>query len=121
MTSSSWHRSRHVTAAASVLMVIAVAVDVLVLALGTSMPEPWWPHTGQAFAADAHSPHRDPCDLIVGPAKEYCERGTKNSASAGHHGAASAASAAWRLGTAGAGLAALVIWRRRSTAGQGRR
>jgi hypothetical protein len=117
MTTSSWDRSRRVTAAASILMVIAVAAGVLVLALGTSMPEPWWPHTGQAFAADTHSAYQDPCDRITGPAKEYCERGT-NSAPAGHP---SAASVAWRLGTAGAALAALVIWRRRSAAGQGRR
>ncbi|MEU8907869.1 hypothetical protein [Streptomyces mirabilis] len=117
MTTSSWDRSRRVTAAASILMVIA-AVGVLVLALGVSMPEPWWPRTGQAFATDAHSAHQNPCDRIVGPAKEYCERGTTNSAPAGHPGAAGAA---WRLGTVGAGLAALVIWRRRSTAGQRRR
>jgi hypothetical protein len=118
MTSSSWDRSRHVAAATSVLMVIAVAVGVLVLALGLSMPEAWWPHTGQAFATDAHSAHHDPCDLIVGPAKAYCERGTKNSASTEHR---SVAGAAWRLATAGAGLAALLVWRRRSTAGQRRR
>ncbi|MEU1444089.1 hypothetical protein [Streptomyces mirabilis] len=119
MSSASWDRSRHATAAASILMAIAVAAGALVLALRVSMPEPWWPHTGQAFATNAHSAaHQDPCNRIVGPAKEYCERGTTNSAPAGHHGAASAA---WRLGTAGAGLGALVIWRRRSTAGQGRR
>ncbi|WP_329375731.1 hypothetical protein [Streptomyces sp. NBC_01483] len=118
MTTSSWDRSRHVTAAVSILMVIAVAVGVLVLALGTSVPEPWWPHTGQAFATDANPAHQNPCDRIVGPAKEYCERGTTNSAPATHP---STASAAWRLGTAGAGMAALVFWRRRSTAGQGRR
>ncbi|MCX4429363.1 hypothetical protein [Streptomyces mirabilis] len=117
MTTSSWNRSRRVTAAASILMVIAVAAGVLVLALGTNMPEPWWPHTGQAFATDAHSAHQNPCDRIVGPAKEYCERGTTNSAPARHHGAARGA---WRLGTAGAGLAALVMWRR-SAAGQRRR
>ncbi|MCX4596810.1 hypothetical protein OG819_46405 [Streptomyces sp. NBC_01549] len=118
MTTSSWDRSRHITAAASILTVIAVAAGVLVLALGTSTPEPWWPHTGQAFATDAHSARQNPCDGIVGPAKDYCERGTKTSAPAGHP---SAASAAWRLGTAGAGLGAVVIWRRRSAAGQGRR
>ncbi|MFF2515552.1 hypothetical protein [Streptomyces sp. NPDC058086] len=117
MTTSSWDRSRHVTAA-SILMAIAVAAGVLILALGTNMPEPWWPHTGQAFATDAHFAHQNPCDRIVGPAKEYCQRGTKNSASAGHR---SVAGAAWRLGTACAGLAALVVWRRRSAAGQGRR
>ncbi|MFH9967683.1 hypothetical protein ACH4PR_41030 [Streptomyces mirabilis] len=118
MTSSSWDRSGHASAAASVLMVITVAVGVLVLALGTSTPEPWWPHTGQAFATDTHSAHKDPCDRIVGPAKKYCKRGAKNTASAGHHGAAGAV---WRLATAGAGLSALVIWRRRSAAGQRRR
>ncbi|MEU1446937.1 hypothetical protein [Streptomyces mirabilis] len=117
MTSSSWDRSRHATAATGVLIVITVAVGVLVLALGVSTPEPWWPHTGQAFATDTHSAHKDPCDRIVGPAKKYCARGAKNTASAGHHGAASAA---WRLGTAGAGLAALVAWRR-SAARQRRR
>ncbi|MEU0820613.1 hypothetical protein [Streptomyces mirabilis] len=120
MTSSSWDRSRHVTAAASILIVIAVAAGVLILALGTNMPEPWWPHTGHAFATDAHSSHQDPCDRIVGPAKEYCERGTTNSVSAstGHRGAAGAA---WRLVTAGTGLTVLVVWRRRSAPGQGRR
>ncbi|MER7692417.1 hypothetical protein [Streptomyces sp. NPDC097610] len=118
MTTSSWDRSRHVTAAIRILMVIAVAVGVLVLAFGTSMPEPWWPRTGQAFATDTHSAHQNPCDRIVGPAKKYCERGTTDSAPAGHHGAAGAA---WRLVTAGAGLTVLVVWRRRSTAAQGRR
>jgi hypothetical protein len=119
MISSSWDRSRRIRAAASVLAVIAVAVGVLVLAVGMSVPETWWPHTGQAFAADTRPAHEDPCDLIVGPAKAYCERGTVHSASADHH--ADAAGAAWRLAPAGAGLAALVMWRRRSAAGQRRR
>ncbi|MEU9546371.1 hypothetical protein [Streptomyces mirabilis] len=118
MTTLSWDRSRRVAAAVSVLTVIAVAVGVLLLALGVSTPEPWWPHTGQAFATNTHSAHKDPCHRIVGPAKKYCERGAKNTASAGHHGAAGAT---WRLATAGAGLSALVIWRRRSAARQRRR
>ena len=118
MTTSSSDRSRRVAAATSVLLVIAVAVGVLVLVLGMSMPEPWWPHTGQAFTTDVHAAHQDPCDLIVGPAKAYCERGTTSSASAGHRGVAGAA---WRLVSAGAGLAALVVWRRRTAPGQRRR
>ncbi|MFF3876729.1 hypothetical protein [Streptomyces sp. NPDC001978] len=118
MISSSWDRSRRISAAAGVLTAIAVAVGVLILALGVSVPEPWWPHTGQAFAAGARPTHQDPCDLIVGPAKAYCERGTVNSAAAQHH---NAAGAAWRLVPAGAGLGALIVWRRRSTAGQRRR
>ncbi|MFC9916370.1 hypothetical protein [Streptomyces sp. NPDC127197] len=117
MTSSSWDRSRRVTAAASVLTVIAVAAGVLVLALGVGVPQAWWPHTGQAFATDTRPADHDPCDLIVGPARAYCERGTTDSASAEQP---DVAGAAWRLVPAGAGLAALVVWRRRSGAGQGR-
>ncbi|MET7715488.1 hypothetical protein [Streptomyces sp. NPDC005407] len=118
MISSSWDRARRIRTAASVLAVITVAVGVLVLAVGMSVPEPWWPHTGQAFAADASPEQQDPCALIVGPAKAYCERGPADSASAGHH---DATGAAWRLVPASPGLAALVMWRRRSSAGQRRR
>lgn len=116
MTTLSWDRSRRAAAAVSVLTVIAVVVAAFVLALGVGVPEAWWPHTGQAFAADAA--HRDPCALIVGPAKAYCERGAASSAASVHQ---DVASAAWRLGTAGAGVGALVVWRLRSAAGQRRR
>ncbi len=118
MTSSSWDRSRRLAAAASVLAVIALAIGVFVLAVGVGVPEAWWPHTGQAFAADARPADQDPCDLIVGPAKDYCEQGTTTTASAEHP---DVAGAAWRLVPAGAGLAALVVWRLRSAAGQRRR
>ncbi|MCX4564314.1 hypothetical protein OHA02_50375 [Streptomyces phaeochromogenes] len=117
MTSSSWDRSRRLTAAASVLTVIGLAIGVLVLAVGVGVPEAWWPHTGQAFANDARPAGQDPCDLIVGPAKAYCERGTTTTASAEHP---DVAGAAWRLVPAGAGLTALVVWRLRSAAGQKR-
>lgn len=117
MTSSAWDRSRRLAAAASVLTMIAVVVGVLVLAIGLSVPEEWWPHTGQAFAADAH-PDQDPCALIVGPAKDYCERGATTTASTEQPGVAGAV---WRLVPAGAGVAALVMWRLRSSAGQRRR
>lgn len=118
MISSSWDRARRLRAAASILAVMAVAVGVLVLSVGMSLPEAWWPRTGHAFAASSPSAHEDPCGLIVGPAKAYCERGTTNSASAEHH---DATGAAWRLVPVGAGLAALAMWRRRSAAGQRRR
>jgi hypothetical protein len=117
MTTSSWDRSRLVTAAASVLTVIAVAVGAFVLALGVGVPETWWPHTGRAFAADTRTPHPDPCARIIGPAKAYCERGVTTTAAVKRD----VAGGVWRLGTAGAGVAALVVWRRRSIAGQGRR
>ncbi|MBA4866211.1 hypothetical protein H1V43_33810 [Streptomyces sp. PSKA54] len=118
MTSSSWDRSRRVAAASSVLMVIAVAAGLVVLALGVSMPEAWWPRTGQAFATDVHSPHKTPCDLIAGPGKAYCERGSTTAAFAeGPRGAG----AAWQLVPPAVGVAALVLWRRRDTAVHRRR
>ncbi|MFI7405985.1 hypothetical protein ACIBW9_36895 [Streptomyces sp. NPDC049541] len=117
MATSSWDRSRRVAAAASVLTVIAVVAGAVILALGVGVPDAWWPHTGQAFAADSRTAHPDPCAAIVGPAKEYCERGTATTASAKQQ---DVAGAAWRLATAGAGVAALVVWRLRSTAGQRR-
>lgn len=118
MTSSTWDRSRRLAAAASVLTVIAVVVGVLVLAVWVSVPDAWWPHTGKAFAADARPREQDPCALIVGSAKDYCERGATASASARQPGVAGAA---WRLVPAGAGVAALVMWRLRNAAGQRRR
>ncbi|WP_031487322.1 hypothetical protein [Streptomyces bicolor] len=117
MTSSTWDRSRRLAAAASVLTVITVVVGVLVLAGGVSVPEAWWPRTGQAFAADARPADEDPCTLIVGPAKDYCERGATTTASAEQPGVAGAV---WRLVPAGAGVAALVVWRLRSAAGRRR-
>lgn len=108
MISTSWDRSRRIRTAAAVLTVIAMTVGVLVLALGVGVPEGWWPHTGQAFASNSPSAHGDPCWLIVGRAKAYCERGTTTTASAEHHH--SGAAAAWRLLSVGAGLTALLVW-----------
>jgi len=107
MTSSTWDRSRRIRTAAAVLTVIAVAVGVLILVLGVGVPNAWWPHTGQAFAASSPPAHDDPCRLIVGRAKAYCERGTTHAATAEHH---SRAAAVWRLLPAGAGLTALAVW-----------
>ncbi|MER5184775.1 hypothetical protein ABT009_41905 [Streptomyces sp. NPDC002896] len=109
MTSSSWDRSRRFVAAGSVLMVIAVAAGALVLVLGVSMPEAWWPRTGQAFAADVHSTHKTPCALIAGPGKAWCERGSTTAALAEDP---RGAGAAWQLVAPAAGVAALVMWRR---------
>jgi hypothetical protein len=116
MTTSSCNRCRRVAAAASVIAVIAVVAGAVILALGAGVPKAWWPHTGQAFAATGTA-HHDRCALIAGPATAYCERGARATAA----GQQDVAGAAWRLGAAGAGMAALVVWRRRSTAGQRRR
>ncbi len=116
MTTLSWDRSRRVAAAVSVLTVIAVVVAVVVLVLGVGVPQGWWPHTGQAFAADGA--HQDPCARIVGPAKAYCERGAAANASSGHQ---DVAGGAWRLVPAGAGMGARVVWRLRGAARQRRR
>jgi hypothetical protein len=117
MTTSAWDRSRRLAAAASVLTVIAVAAGLLVLAVKVSVPQAWWPHTGQAFAAGDRPTGQDPCALIVGPANDYCEHGATATASA----EPDAAGAAWRLVPAGAGVAALMVWRIRRPAGQRRR
>ncbi|WP_435216396.1 hypothetical protein [Streptomyces sp. bgisy034] len=117
MTSSAWDRSRRLAAAASAFALIAGVASVLVGAVEAEVPQAWWPHTGRAFAANAPHADREACALIVGPAKDYCERGAKTTASAEEPGGAGTA---WRLGTAGAGVAALVVWRR-SSAGRRRR
>ncbi|MEU0031765.1 hypothetical protein [Streptomyces sp. NPDC006335] len=116
MTSSTGDCSRRLAAAASVLTVMAVVVGVLVLAVGVSVPEAWWPRTGQAFAADAHPTDQDPCALIVGPAKDYCVRSTTTASAE-----PDVAGAAWRVVPAAAGVAALLMWRLRCPAGRRRR
>ncbi|MFC8660763.1 hypothetical protein [Streptomyces sp. NPDC057199] len=119
MTCASWDRSRRLAAAASAFTVIAVVLGALLLTVGTGVPETWWPHTGQAFATGTRPADQDPCALIVGPGKAYCERGTVNTAPTDHN--ADVAGAVWRLVPAGAGVAALVAWRRRNAAGRRRR
>ncbi|MFD3381308.1 MULTISPECIES: hypothetical protein [unclassified Streptomyces] len=115
-------RCRRIAAVASALMLIAVPTTLLALVVGASMPESWWPRTGQAFAADTHSGSTppDPCELIAGPAKKYCERGTSSTTSSAHQAHRDGANAAWMAVPAVAGLAALVVWRRRGAAGHGR-
>lgn len=127
MTTSSFSssRRRHIVCAASTLIVIGLPAVLLALVVAAGVPESWWPQTGQAFAADQpHTEsHRNPCDLIVGPAKKHCERGHHSSTTsapsaveAPHEGAG----VAWALIPAASGLAAFVVWRRRGAAGHGR-
>ncbi|MGW7243874.1 hypothetical protein [Streptomyces sp. NPDC054804] len=117
MTTASWDRSRRIATAASIVTLITVAVGVA--ALGVILPDAWWPHTGQAFAASTGTAHHGPCDLIVGPAKAYCERGTTTTESAADRHTVSGA--AWRLVPASAGVAALMVWRLRPAVWQRRR
>ncbi|MFD3503122.1 hypothetical protein ACFWWT_38130 [Streptomyces sp. NPDC058676] len=118
MTPFAPSRARRLAAAASALTVLAVAVGVLGLALGVSLPEMWWPRTGHAFAAETDKAPADSCDRIAGPAKAYCERG-RHAASAGskQHGGDAAT---WKLLPATTAVGALVIWRRRTPTRQGR-
>jgi hypothetical protein len=116
-TTSSWDRSRPVAAAASVLTLIAVVAGTVILALGVGQPDAWWPHTGRAFAAATRPAGDDPCAGIVGPAKAYC----KHDATTTGAGRQDAAGGTWRPVPAGAGAAALVVWRLRAAAGRRRR
>ncbi|MEU9737213.1 hypothetical protein [Streptomyces sp. NPDC048002] len=118
MTSPTWHHFRRLAAAASLLTMIAAAVGVLILGATARVPEAWWPHTGHAFTADAHPTKKDPCALIGGPGKDYCERGATTTAPPRQEGMAGTV---WRLVPAGAGVGAVVVWRLRDAAGQGRR
>ncbi len=126
MTTSSFSSSRRrsIAVVASALLVIALPAVLLALVVGAGVPESWWPRTGQAFStsADAHSgsARQDPCDLIVGPGKKYCERGTTSATPAADEAPHDGASAAWMVIPPAAGLAAVVAWRRRGTAGHGR-
>ncbi|MFF0794710.1 hypothetical protein [Streptomyces spiralis] len=117
MSSFSSSPSRRIAAAVSVLTVLAVTVGSLVLALGVSLPETWWPHTGQAFTANTAGRSGDRCERIAGPARAYCERGTTAAAPGRHR----AGTSVWPLLPAGAGLAALVLWRHRGGSHVGRR
>ncbi|MEU9412243.1 hypothetical protein AB0E08_42025 [Streptomyces sp. NPDC048281] len=114
MTTASWDRSRRIAAAASIVTLIIVAIGAVVL--GVLLPDAWWPHTGQAFAVGTGAAHHGPCDLVVGPAKAYCERSTATEASDRH----AASGAAWRLVPVCAGVAALMVWRLRPAARQRR-
>ncbi|MFD8725455.1 hypothetical protein ACFV2H_47845 [Streptomyces sp. NPDC059629] len=115
MTTASWDHSRRIAAAASIVTLIIVAVGAVVL--GVILPDAWWPHTGQAFAASAGGAHHGPCDLVVGAAKAYCERGTSTEAATDRH---AVSGAAWRLVPVCAGVAALMVWRLRPAARQKR-
>ncbi|MFF8847970.1 hypothetical protein ACF08N_35575 [Streptomyces sp. NPDC015127] len=108
-------RSRRLATVASVLTIVTLAAGALTLVAGVSLPEAWWPRTGAAFAAESPAARQDPCGLIVGPAKVYCDTGTATSA------ADQDSRVGWKVVPAGAVLAALVMWRHRSAAGQRRR
>ncbi|GGW77440.1 hypothetical protein [Streptomyces galilaeus] len=118
MTSFTLSRSRRLATAASALTMVTVAVGLLLLVLGASLPESWWPRTGQAFAGESAPAPADACDRIGGPAKAYCERGYHATSPApapnGGDGAV------WKLVPTAAGVGALVIWRGRTPAGRGR-
>ncbi|MGY1583908.1 hypothetical protein [Streptomyces sp. MN13] len=100
----------------SILTTVAIAVGVLVLAFGWSLPEAWWPRTGRAFTP--HTVERaDSCHREAGPAKVSCERGRSESAARSQD---SDDASVWKLVPAVTALGAFVVWQRR-TARQGRR
>ncbi|WP_086796416.1 hypothetical protein [Streptomyces caniscabiei] len=117
-------RCRCIAAVAGALIVIALSAALISLAFGAGVPDSWWPRTGLAFAADdrSGSAREDPCDLIVGPARQYCERGTSFTVSSADEAPRDSDSAgvAWTVTPPAAALAAVVVWRRRGAAGHGR-
>ncbi|WP_199550174.1 hypothetical protein [Streptomyces sp. N35] len=83
MSTRIWDRARRRTAGLAVAAAAAAALTVAGL-IGLGVPESWWPTAGQAFASSAPQADAeadDPCDLIVGPARDYCTRGALHAAS----------------------------------------
>ncbi|MBC9729311.1 hypothetical protein [Streptomyces sp. TRM68367] len=80
------HRARRLGPALVVLLAAAAIMAITLMAHG--VPDAWWPQTGDAFTTTATSAARtagtgsasDPCDLIVGPAHDYCQRGADSTA-----------------------------------------
>lgn len=89
--------AQRVTGALAWFTVWAAAIGTLLLAF-TGVPDAWWPETGHAFAAShpsrtqpatSHAEGSDACDLIVGPAGDYCLRSGSRAAQpvpSGHAG-----------------------------------
>lgn len=58
-------------------LLLAAAGIVTAFLIAQGIPDVWWPQTGNAFTPTApHTgtgAHSDACDLIVGPARDYCQ------------------------------------------------
>ncbi|WP_415954397.1 hypothetical protein [Streptomyces sp. KLOTTS4A1] len=74
MSTRIWDRARRRAMGFAVAAVATGALTATLL-IGFAVPDGWWPTTGQAFASSAPETGAgadDPCDLVVGPAKDYC-------------------------------------------------
>jgi hypothetical protein len=106
-------------------VIVPVALMLLVSALVAvfwtgGVPSGWWPQIGSVFTAETEPgagsrAQDDPCDLIVGPAADYCRgghHGPKPASPAGSHHAR-VASTVLAVGALTAGFGAVVVLRRR--------
>lgn len=115
-------RARRLAAAASLIAMMAVLAVLLARLITAGLPEPWSPRPGPTSLAHATaSPvsHREGCDLIAGPARTYCEHDRLSPGLLAPRGQ-DVARAVWRLVPIGAGLAALIVWRRSRARTRGR-
>ncbi|MFI7008865.1 hypothetical protein [Streptomyces sp. NPDC050145] len=122
-------KRRLLAAWAATAMTIALLLAALAFVIASpSLPDAWWPQTGEAFAASpsstrpadavpapdavpaaqATSSEPDVCDAIVGPAHAYCLGAPAPDAKPGLSLADS-----WPLGVVATGLTVLFVLRRR--------
>ncbi|MFI7103294.1 hypothetical protein ACIBK8_28560 [Streptomyces sp. NPDC050161] len=109
-------------------MALVLLVAALVAVVWTTgLPSVWWPQIGNAFATSSSqhpgghegtAAHRsDPCDLVAGPAADYCHTKDGEHTPAPHGQNISTqsrvATAALGAGALAAGVGALVVLRRR--------
>ncbi|MDG4857050.1 hypothetical protein P8605_02555 [Streptomyces sp. T-3] len=110
MTTRTWDRARRRASGIAAASVLTAALTIVGL-VGFGVPDAWWPQTGQAFAASpAPSPSvkDDPCDLVVGPAKDYC---TSGHAQAAAPAPKFDATDAWMILPPAAGLLGMAVYR----------
>ncbi|WP_405634332.1 hypothetical protein OHB53_09230 [Streptomyces sp. NBC_00056] len=130
MTTGLWARRRAAASCTATGIVIALLIAAIICVIAEpGVPSGWWPQTGNAFAASpsdrvttpaqgaAHGKAPAPtpskgsevCDVIVGPAHDYCLRAPDPQSASGTF----TRGVLWPLGVLAVGITALFVLHRR--------